>query len=80
MATKTRSTFQKRQKELARQARRKEKEVKRLEKKAEGETDAAADEAAVTAEDPDLAGIRLGPQPRAHDDEDEDEAGSQGGR
>ena len=78
MANKTRATFQKRQKELARQARHKEKVAKRLEKKAEGEADAAADP---TTEDPDLVGIRLGPQPRAHDDdEDEDEAGSQGGR
>ena len=78
MANKTQATFQKRQKELARQARRKEKEAKRQEKKAEGEPDAAAD---TTTEDPDLAGIRLGPQPRAHDDQaDEGEAGSHGGR
>ena len=67
MANKTRSTFQKRQKELARQARRKEKEAKRLEKKAEGEAEGAAE---ATTEDPDLVGIRLGPQPRVHDDDD----------
>jgi len=73
MANKTRATFQKRQKELARQARHKEKVAKRLEKKAEGDVDAAAD---ATTEDPDLVGIRLGPQPRAHDEEDEDEASS----
>jgi len=77
MANKTRATFQKRQKELARQARHKEKVAKRLEKKAEVEADPAA---ADTAEDPDLVGIRLGPQPRVREDEDEDEAGSQGGR
>lgn len=74
MANKTRSTFQKRQKELARQARRKDKEAKRLEKKAEagaegegGATPAEQD----GAEDPDLAGIKLGPQPIAWDDADE---------
>ena len=78
MANKTRATFQKRQKELARQARHKEKVAKRLEKKAEVEADPAA---ADTAEDPDLVGIRLGPQPRNRDDdEDEAEAESQGGR
>ena len=78
MANKTRATFQKRQKELARQARHKEKVAKRLEKKAEGDVDAAAD---ATTEDPDLVGIRLGPQPRARDDdEDADEAGSRSGR
>ena len=69
MASKTRATFRKRQKELARQERRKEKEAKRLEKKAEG--DAASTEAETT-EDPDLVGIRLGPQPRARDDEADD--------
>ena len=73
MANKTRATFQKRQKELARQARHKEKVAKRLEKKAEG-GDADADPAAAdTAEDPDLVGIRLGPQPRVRDDEADDE-------
>ena len=77
MANKTRATFQKRQKELARQARHKEKVAKRLEKKAEGEAEPAE---AAEAEDPDLVGIRLGPQPRVRDDEDEDEAGSQEGR
>jgi hypothetical protein len=67
MANKTRSTFLKRQKELARQERRKEKEAKRLEKKAEADTVAAED---ATTEDPDLVGIRPGPQPRADDDEE----------
>lgn len=70
MANKTRSTFQKRQKELARQERRKEKEAKRLEKKAGGEAEVAADS---TTEDPDLVGIRLGPQLRVRDDEEEAE-------
>lgn len=72
MANKTRSTFQKRQKELARQARRKDKEAKRLEKKAEAGADADATPAEQDgAEDPDLAGIKLGPQPIAWDDADE---------
>jgi hypothetical protein len=66
MANKTQSTFQKRQKELARQARRKEKEAKRLEKKAEGDANPATE---VSTEDPDLVGIKLGPQPPP-DDED----------
>ena len=69
MANKTRSTFLKRQKELARQARRKDKDAKRLEKKAEGEEAAAED----TTEDPDLVGIKLGPQPPPDDEGDEGE-------
>jgi hypothetical protein len=64
MANKTRSTFLKRQKELARQTRRKDKDAKRLEKKAEGEPVADA-----TTEDPDLVGIKLGPQPRLNEDD-----------
>lgn len=75
MANKTRSTFLKRQKELARQTKRKDKQAKRLEKKAESETDGGTDVPTET-EDPDLAGIRLGPQPRRETDEaDEDQAG-----
>lgn len=71
MANKSQSSFKRRQKEVARQTRLKEKQARRLDvkqKKAEAETDPAA---AVTDEDPDLAGIVLGPQPRA----DEDDAG-----
>ena len=60
MANKTRSTFAKRQKELARQARGKNKHAKRLEKKAEDVTRPPVDD---TTEDPDLIGIKLGPQP-----------------
>ena len=71
MANKTRATFQKRQKELARQARHKEKVAKRLEKKAEGEADATAD---ATTEDPDLVGIRLGPQRPADEDEEDNQS------
>ena len=77
MANKTRSSFEKRQKELARQARLKEKQARRLDarqKKAEEEADPTAAE---TAEDPDLAGIVLGPQPPADDSDagDENEVG-----
>ena len=64
MANKTRSTFLKRQKELARQTRRKDKDARRLEKKAEGEPAAEA-----TTEDPDLVGIKLGPQPPLNGDD-----------
>ena len=64
MANRTQSSFLKRQKELARQTRRKDKDAKKLEKKAAGE--AAAD---TTTEDPDLAGIKLGPQPPLNDDD-----------
>jgi hypothetical protein len=78
LANKTRSTFAKRQKELARQARGKNKHAKRLEKKAESESRPTED---ATTEDPDLIGIKLGPQPPAdYADLEEDEAGDQEGR
>jgi len=70
LANKTRSTFAKRQKELARQARQKNKQAKRLEKKVEGEADPLVDD---TTEDPDLIGIQPGPQPRFDDLETEDD-------
>jgi hypothetical protein len=76
LANKTRSTFAKRQKELARLARNKDKQAKRLEKKAEAEAGAATD---ATTEDPDLIGIKLGPQPPAYDDAGEIEAESEKG-
>jgi hypothetical protein len=67
LANKMRSTFAKRQKELAREARQKTKQAKRLEKKAEAEAD--PDKAAeATTEDSDLIGIVPGPQPRKDDD------------
>ena len=69
MANKTRSSFEKRQKELARQARQKEKQARRLEARQQS-ADAEANPTAVDeAEDPDLAGIVLGPQPPAEPDE-----------
>jgi hypothetical protein len=78
LANKTRSTFAKRQKELARQARGKNKHAKRLEKKAEDISRPPVDD---TTEDPDLIGIKLGPQPPAdYADLEDDEAGDQEGR
>ncbi|MGH9753817.1 MAG: hypothetical protein ACREA2_13640 [Blastocatellia bacterium] len=59
MAKKSKQTFQKREKEKARVLKRKDKEARRLESK--------AIKANVTTvigdEDPDIAGIRPGPQP-----------------
>jgi hypothetical protein len=78
LANKTRSTFAKRQKELARLARNKDKQAKRLEKKAEAEAEAGAAMDATT-EDPDLIGIKLGPQPPADDEAGEIEGESEDG-
>ena len=64
MPNKTRSTFQKRQKELARQARRNEKQAKRSQQAAEAGADPVPSD---STEDPDLVGIKLGPQPRLYD-------------
>ena len=63
MAKPSRGPFVKRQKELARQEKQKEKQARRLEaktRKAAAATESADD-------DPDLAGIRLGPQPLSED-------------
>jgi hypothetical protein len=59
MAKKSKQTFQKREKEKARILKRKDKEARRLESKAlkENMTTVIGDE------DPDIAGIRPGPQP-----------------
>ena len=62
MASKGRATFAKRQKEIARQERAREKAAKRVERK---ETKAKPDRAA--GEDPDIAGIVPGPQPLPYD-------------
>lgn len=59
MAKKSRTTFQKREKEKARAQRQKDKEARRVESK---ERKANA-EPVVGDEDPDIAGIRPGPQP-----------------
>jgi hypothetical protein len=62
MAT-SRGPFAKRQKELARREKQKEKQAKRLEAKSRPVEPGAEAE----GEDPDIAGIRLGPQPTPED-------------
>jgi hypothetical protein len=59
MAKKSKQTFQKREKEKARVQKRKDKEARRLESKALKANIASA----IGDEDPDIAGIRPGPQP-----------------
>jgi hypothetical protein len=68
MANKGRATFAKRQKEIARQERAREKAAKRVERK---ETKVKLDRAAEV--DPDIAGIVPGPQPLPYDLLDEEE-------
>ncbi|HEY7512733.1 MAG TPA: hypothetical protein VIG50_20905 [Vicinamibacteria bacterium] len=69
MANKGRATFAKRQKEIARQERAREKAAKRAERK---ETRVKVDRAAADV-DPDIAGIVPGPQPLPYDLVDEEE-------
>jgi hypothetical protein len=59
MAKKSRPTFQKREKEKARQQKRKDKEARRIETKERKATSGPR----LEGEDPDIAGIRPGPQP-----------------
>jgi len=59
MAKKSKQTFQKREKEKARVLKRKDKEARRLESKALK----ANMTTVIGDEDPDIAGIRPGPQP-----------------
>lgn len=61
MAGKSRATFAKRQREIARQERAREKAAKRVERK---ETRVKLDR---TSDDPDIAGIVPGPQPLPYD-------------
>ena len=70
--SKTRSSFLKRQKEVARQARQQEKAARRLEAKQKKAAEGADPNAEV--EDPDLAGIVLGPQPTAGEADPQDDA------
>ncbi len=58
MAKKSRPTFQKREKEKARVMKQKEKETRRIESRERG----ADVTPAIGGEDPDIAGIRPGPQ------------------
>lgn len=72
MAHRARPSFQKRQKEMARQQKRKDKLARRLERKELKSVPAAE------GEDPDIAGIQPGPQPPLEGflpDEDESERG-----
>jgi hypothetical protein len=59
MARKSRQTLQKREREKARVMRQKDKETRRIESKARK----ASITTAIGDEDPDIAGIRPGPQP-----------------
>lgn len=59
MARKSKQTFQKREKEKARMMKQKDKETRRFEAKARKTSIATA----IGDEDPDIAGIRPGPQP-----------------
>jgi hypothetical protein len=68
MANKGRATFAKRQKEIARQERAREKAAKRLERK---EAKGKVDKTTVDV-DPDIAGIVPGPQPLPYDLLDEE--------
>jgi hypothetical protein len=72
MAKKSRSTFKKRQKEMARQQRQRDKMARRLQKSKERQDQAPGTD---PAEDPDIAGIRPGPQP-PRDDEYQGPTGS----
>ena len=67
MANKGRATFAKRQKEIARQERAREKAAKRVERK---EAKIKLDR---SSNDPDIAGIVPGPQPLPYDLLDEEE-------
>jgi len=60
MGRKSRPTFKKRQKEIARQQKARDKMNRRLEKK---EEDSELPPTIAGAEDPDIAGIQPGPQP-----------------
>lgn len=65
MANRSRSTFKKRQKEMARQQRQQDKLARRLQRNKERQ-EAVVQRDAV--EDPDIAGIRPGPQQPADSD------------
>lgn len=67
MGNRGRATFAKRQREIARQERARDKAAKRVERK---ETKVKLDRAA--DEDPDIAGIVPGPQPLPYDLEEEE--------
>ena len=65
MARRSRSTFMKRQKEMARQQRAQDKLARRIQRSKERQE---SGEQKPPEEDPDIAGIVPGPQPRAEDE------------
>jgi hypothetical protein len=65
MAKRSRSTFMKRQKEMARQQRAQDKFARRQQRKAERQDSEGKGPA---GEDPDIAGIIPGPQPRTDEE------------
>jgi hypothetical protein len=65
VAKRSRSTFKKRQKEIARQQRQQDKHARRLERKKERQEGGLPD---TVDQDPDIAGILPGPQPPADDE------------
>ncbi len=65
MARRSSSTFKKRQKEMARQERRQDKEARRIQRKKERDERGTV---IPPGEDPDIAGIRPGPQPPREDE------------
>ena len=75
MAKKTRPTIQKREREKAQQQKQKEKNARRAEAK-----ERRASNPRGTGEDPDIAGIRPGPQPLPEQWGYEREAGAEPGR
>jgi hypothetical protein len=67
MAKKSQASFAKRQKELARQEKQRQKQARKLESKERKASTGTEDE------DPDIAGIRLGPQPLSEEELAEEE-------
>jgi hypothetical protein len=65
MAKRSGSTFMKRQKEMARQQRAQDKMARRMQKKKERQESQVG---GAPGEDPDIAGIRPGPQPPLDDE------------
>lgn len=65
MANRSRSTFKKRQKEVARQQRQQDKLARRLQRNKERQEGVAP---RTGEEDPDIAGIQPGPQPPRDDE------------
>jgi hypothetical protein len=68
VAQRSRSTFKKRQKEMARQQRQQDKLARRLQKSKERKEPLPPGAVEAVEEDPDIAGIRPGPQPPLEDE------------